>query len=106
MIAAATAFAAATIAEAEPIQLVEHVADLGAGCGIVGIAAALAPEDTPGAHKQDTLVAGAGLCSEPAVDALVTEMRRVGAGLPSVGQLSSISSTRAAPASAELFWPE
>lgn len=38
-----------------------------------GIAAALDPEDTPEEHLQDTLAAGAGLCSEPAVRALVTE---------------------------------
>jgi len=38
-----------------------------------GVAAALDPEDTPEEHLQDTLVAGAGLCSEQAVRALVTE---------------------------------
>src|SRR6187402_2274295 len=38
-----------------------------------GIAAALHPEDTVDEHLQDTLVAGAGLCSENAVRALVTE---------------------------------
>lgn len=38
-----------------------------------GIAAALDPEDTPEEHLQDTLVAGAGTCSEEAVRALVTE---------------------------------
>ncbi len=38
-----------------------------------GIAAALAPEDTPDAHMRDTLIAGAGVCSERAVEALVTE---------------------------------
>ena len=38
-----------------------------------GIAAALDPEDTAEEHLEDTLVAGAGLCSEPAVRALVTE---------------------------------
>src|SRR5680860_483996 len=38
-----------------------------------GIAAALDPEDTPDEHFQDTLAAGAGLCSEAAVRALVTE---------------------------------
>ena len=38
-----------------------------------GIAAALDPEDTAEEHLQDTLVAGAGLCSEQAVRALVTE---------------------------------
>src|SRR6266540_5180605 len=38
-----------------------------------GIAAALDPADTPDEHLQDTLVAGAGLCDEDAVRALVTE---------------------------------
>ncbi|MBB5120400.1 hypothetical protein AF335_10760 [Streptomyces eurocidicus] len=38
-----------------------------------GIAAALGEGDTPGQHLDDTLVAGAGLCSEEAVRALVTE---------------------------------
>ncbi|GHG26448.1 MULTISPECIES: L-aspartate oxidase [Streptomyces] len=38
-----------------------------------GIAAALGDGDTPGQHLDDTLVAGAGLCDEPAVRLLVTE---------------------------------
>ena len=38
-----------------------------------GIAAALAPEDSPAEHLDDTLVAGAGLCDVAAVRALVTE---------------------------------
>lgn len=38
-----------------------------------GIAAALDPQDTPDAHLTDTLVAGAGLCSVPAVEVLVNE---------------------------------
>ncbi|MBE1532945.1 L-aspartate oxidase [Actinomadura algeriensis] len=38
-----------------------------------GIAAALAPDDTPDEHLTDTLVAGVGLCDEEAVRALVTE---------------------------------
>lgn len=38
-----------------------------------GIAAALDPEDSPADHLADTLVAGAGLCDEAAVRALVTE---------------------------------
>ncbi|MCL2553964.1 MAG: L-aspartate oxidase [Actinomycetia bacterium] len=38
-----------------------------------GIAAALGDGDTPDQHLEDTLVAGAGLCDEPAVRALVTE---------------------------------
>ena len=38
-----------------------------------GIAAALAPDDTPGEHLADTLTAGVGLCDEDAVRALVTE---------------------------------
>ncbi len=38
-----------------------------------GIAAALGPGDTPEQHLRDTLVAGAGVCDERAVHALVTE---------------------------------
>ncbi|MFI1097845.1 L-aspartate oxidase [Streptomyces sp. NPDC020917] len=38
-----------------------------------GIAAALGDGDTPDQHLEDTLVAGAGLCDEPAVRTLVTE---------------------------------
>ncbi|HET6699203.1 MAG TPA: L-aspartate oxidase, partial [Nocardioidaceae bacterium] len=38
-----------------------------------GIAAALGPGDTPQQHLHDTLVAGAGVCDESAVRALVTE---------------------------------
>ncbi|WP_338748580.1 L-aspartate oxidase [Janibacter alittae] len=38
-----------------------------------GIAAALAPEDSPHEHLDDTLVAGIGLCDESAVEVLVTE---------------------------------
>ncbi len=38
-----------------------------------GIAAALDPEDSPAEHLLDTLAAGAGLCDEAAVRALVTE---------------------------------
>jgi L-aspartate oxidase len=38
-----------------------------------GVAAALDPADSPGAHLLDTLVAGVGLCDEAAVQVLVTE---------------------------------
>jgi len=38
-----------------------------------GIAAALAPGDTPDQHLHDTLVAGAGVCDEQAVRLLVTD---------------------------------
>ncbi|WP_242907874.1 L-aspartate oxidase [Actinomadura terrae] len=38
-----------------------------------GIAAALAPDDTPDEHLADTLTAGVGICVEDAVRALVTE---------------------------------
>lgn len=38
-----------------------------------GIAAALAPGDSPAEHLDDTLVAGAGVCDEAAVRLLVTE---------------------------------
>lgn len=38
-----------------------------------GIAAALAPDDTPAEHREDTLVAGVGLCDPAAVQVLVDE---------------------------------
>ena len=38
-----------------------------------GIAAAIAPEDSPSLHKVDTLKAGAGLCDPAAVDQLVEQ---------------------------------
>jgi len=38
-----------------------------------GIAAVINPDDSPAAHRQDTLIAGAGLCSHEAVDILVNE---------------------------------
>jgi L-aspartate oxidase len=38
-----------------------------------GIAAALGPGDSPDQHKEDTLIAGAGLCDLEAVNVLVTE---------------------------------
>ncbi|MBC6458844.1 L-aspartate oxidase [Actinomadura sp. HBU206391] len=38
-----------------------------------GIAAALAPDDSPGEHLRDTLTAGVGLCDPEAVRTLVTE---------------------------------
>jgi L-aspartate oxidase len=38
-----------------------------------GIAAVMSPEDSPEAHKRDTLIAGAGLCHEVAVEVCVRE---------------------------------
>jgi L-aspartate oxidase len=38
-----------------------------------GIAAVIAEDDSPAYHRQDTLMAGAGLCSSTAVDVLVNE---------------------------------
>jgi L-aspartate oxidase len=38
-----------------------------------GLAAALAPGDSPERHRQDTLAAGRGLCRAPEVEALVRE---------------------------------
>ncbi|WP_225755109.1 L-aspartate oxidase [Actinotalea sp. Marseille-Q4924] len=38
-----------------------------------GIAAALDPDDSPAAHRADTLTAGVGLCDPTAVDVLVSE---------------------------------
>ncbi|MFA1542398.1 L-aspartate oxidase [Actinomadura sp. DLS-62] len=50
-----------------------------------GIAAALAPDDTPAEHLADTLVAGVGLCDEAAVRALVTEGPEAVRGLIELG---------------------
>lgn len=38
-----------------------------------GISAALAPDDSPALHREDTLTAGRGLCATRAVETLVTE---------------------------------
>lgn len=38
-----------------------------------GVAAAFAPDDSPALHREDTLVAGAGLCHPDAVEVLVRE---------------------------------
>ena len=38
-----------------------------------GIAASLSPEDNPGLHLEDTLIAGAGLCHLPVVETVVKE---------------------------------
>ncbi|WP_213621597.1 L-aspartate oxidase [Paenibacillus sp. J22TS3] len=38
-----------------------------------GIAAVISEEDSPASHREDTLFAGAGFCSEPAVEVLVHE---------------------------------
>ncbi len=50
-----------------------------------GIAAALAPEDSAEEHFADTIVAGAGLCNEDAVRALVTEGPAAVRGLIGLG---------------------
>ena len=50
-----------------------------------GIAAALAPEDSADEHFADTIVAGAGLCNEAAVRALVTEGPTAVRGLIGLG---------------------
>ncbi|TDC81507.1 L-aspartate oxidase, partial [Actinomadura sp. 7K507] len=50
-----------------------------------GIAAALAPDDTPGEHFADTLTAGVGLCHEDAVRTLVTEGPDAVRGLVELG---------------------
>ena len=52
-----------------------------------GIAAAIAPEDSPSLHKEDTLQAGVGLCNPLAVDQLVEQANPcikalVGLGVP------------------------
>ncbi|MBT2207598.1 MULTISPECIES: L-aspartate oxidase [Actinomadura] len=50
-----------------------------------GIAAALAPDDTPEEHLADTLTAGVGICAEDAVRALVTEGPEAVRGLIDLG---------------------
>lgn len=50
-----------------------------------GIAAAIAPGDTPDNHVADTLVAGQGLCDEEAVRVLATEGARLCADLVDAG---------------------
>ncbi len=50
-----------------------------------GIAAALAPEDSPAQHLSDTLAAGGGLCDHEAVRVLVTEGPRRVRELVSIG---------------------
>jgi len=50
-----------------------------------GIAAALAEDDSPAEHLEDTLEAGVGLCDEEAVRALVTEGPAAVRGLISLG---------------------
>ncbi|WP_337103172.1 L-aspartate oxidase [Paenibacillus sp. YIM B09110] len=50
-----------------------------------GIAAVISDEDSPAYHLQDTLIAGAGLCSEEAVNALVHEGPRGVQSLISMG---------------------
>nr|WP_244994448.1 L-aspartate oxidase [Actinomadura coerulea] len=50
-----------------------------------GIAAALAPDDTPEEHLADTLTAGVGICDENAVRALVTEGPDAVRGLIALG---------------------
>ncbi len=50
-----------------------------------GLAAVLAPGDSAEAHVADTLVAGAGLCDEPAVRLLVDEAPRAIAALQGLG---------------------
>lgn len=50
-----------------------------------GIAAVISEDDSPAYHRQDTLIAGAGLCSVKAVDVLVNEGRQSIADLIQMG---------------------
>jgi L-aspartate oxidase len=61
-----------------------------------GLAAALSSDDGPAIHLSDTLVAGAGLCAESAVDALVRDapgevasLRRLGASFDLTASLDA-----------------
>lgn len=65
-----------------------------------GIAAAISSDDTPLLHKQDTLVAGTGLCDEKAVEILVDEgpsdiMKLVSMNVPfDINELGDLLITR------------
>src|SRR3990172_8208390 len=50
-----------------------------------GIAAPMAPDDSPALHFQDTMAAGAGLCDPAAVKVLVEEAARAVAMLLDLG---------------------
>lgn len=50
-----------------------HVDDTSTNCAQGGIAVAVCPKDSPALHARDTLMAGAGLCDEAAVDVLTRE---------------------------------
>ena len=62
-----------------------------------GIAAALDPTDSPGAHLQDTLVAGVGLCDPRAVEVLVCHAAGTSALTRMSPRLPATSSKRAPP---------
>jgi len=61
-----------------------------------GIAAALDPNDTPQAHLEDTLVAGAGVCDPKAVEILVNE------GPPRVRELAGLGAVFDTDASGQM----
>ena len=49
----------------------QYISDCNTGLAQGGIASAVAPDDSPMQHAQDTLLAGAGLCDATAVEVLV-----------------------------------
>lgn len=84
---AAGLFCALHAAERGPVTIVAPSAPLGSATAWAqgGIAAALAPGDSPELHASDTIAAGAGLCDPAAVDILaheapetVRELQRMG----------------------------
>ncbi len=73
-VAGLTAALAARRAEARVLLVTKSLLDAGSTRWAQGgVAAALGPDDSPAGHLRDTLDAGAGLCDEAAVRALVTE---------------------------------
>jgi L-aspartate oxidase len=68
-----TALAAANAGGSVTVLTKLDVMDTGTDKAQGGIAAALGDSDSPALHREDTLVAGAGLCDEEAVAVLVSE---------------------------------
>ena len=77
VVGAGLAGLSAALAAAPRKVMVLSAGPLGAGCASAwaqgGMAAALDPADTPGAHAADTIAAGAGLCDPAAVNILTRE---------------------------------
>ncbi|NLJ76980.1 MAG: FAD-dependent oxidoreductase, partial [Peptococcaceae bacterium] len=68
-----TALSASRAGSSVTVLTKQTMMDTGTDKAQGGIAAALGGDDSPALHRQDTLVAGAGLCDTEAVAALVSE---------------------------------